>query len=141
MRPLGDRVLVKPYKNPNVTESGLHLPENRGDQYVEMQGEVVAVGLMTHPRRAEADELARELWSCELAIARQIKTPTFNPEAKADSLMRAGVLLHELTQREPVVSIGDQVLYSWASGQEITIDDERYILLREEELLAVLETA
>lgn len=37
------------------------------------------------------------------------------------------------------VKVGDTVLFSWQSGQEIMIDDSRYLLLRESDLLAVLE--
>jgi co-chaperonin GroES (HSP10) len=39
------------------------------------------------------------------------------------------------------VKVGDTVLFSWASGQEITVADgqETYLLMRESDLLAVLE--
>lgn len=37
------------------------------------------------------------------------------------------------------VKVGDTVLFSWTSGQEIQIEDERYFLMRESDVLAVLE--
>ena len=37
------------------------------------------------------------------------------------------------------VKVGDTVLFSWTSGQEVLIDDERYFLMRESDVLAVLE--
>lgn len=40
---------------------------------------------------------------------------------------------------KPCVSVGDLVLFSHQSGQDITIDGERYLLMREDDLLAVYE--
>lgn len=37
------------------------------------------------------------------------------------------------------VRVGDRVTFSWASGQQITIDGERYLILRASDVLAVLE--
>ena len=37
------------------------------------------------------------------------------------------------------VKVGDTVLFSWTAGQEVQIDDERYFLMRESDVLAVLE--
>jgi len=42
VKPLEDRVLVKPIEKENVTESGLYLPESSKERPI--QGEVVAVG-------------------------------------------------------------------------------------------------
>ncbi|HBU07071.1 MAG TPA: co-chaperone GroES [Candidatus Magasanikbacteria bacterium] len=43
IKPLGDRVLVKPIKEEEVTASGILLPETV-DKEKKMEGEVVAVG-------------------------------------------------------------------------------------------------
>ncbi len=37
------------------------------------------------------------------------------------------------------VKVGDKVLYGKYSGTEITIDDKEYIILKEEDILAVVE--
>lgn len=37
------------------------------------------------------------------------------------------------------VKVGDKVLYGKYSGTEITIDEKEYIILREEDILAVVE--
>jgi chaperonin GroES len=39
------------------------------------------------------------------------------------------------------VKAGDQILFGKYSGSEITIDDTEYLILREDEILAVLEEA
>lgn len=96
LRVLGDRVLIKPQRNPDQTASGLHLPESRADQYAEMQGTVAALG---HPLCA----------TCA-------------------------------SHRESCVQVGDHVLFSWSVGQQITLDEEVYLLMRESELLAIVES-
>jgi len=37
------------------------------------------------------------------------------------------------------VKTGDKILYGKYSGTEITVDDEEYIILREDDILAVIE--
>lgn len=39
----------------------------------------------------------------------------------------------------PSVQVGDTVLFSYSSGQEVLIDDERFLILREDDIHAVLE--
>lgn len=40
----------------------------------------------------------------------------------------------------PSVKVGDEVVFSWTSGQEVFIDGEKFLLMREGDLLAVLES-
>lgn len=40
----------------------------------------------------------------------------------------------------PGVKVGDTVVFSWQSGQELREDGERYLLMRESDILAVLES-
>lgn len=37
------------------------------------------------------------------------------------------------------VKVGDKVLYGKYSGTEITIDDQEYLILREEDILAIIK--
>lgn len=39
----------------------------------------------------------------------------------------------------PCVKVDDVVVFSWMDGQEVEIGRERYLLLREDQLLGVLE--
>lgn len=41
--------------------------------------------------------------------------------------------------RTPQVEVGDSIVFSWTAGQEIYVDDERFFLMRESDVLAVLE--
>jgi hypothetical protein len=58
LRPIGDRVLIKPEKAPEQTDSGLWLSEHRKP---ENMGTVVAVGPCAHPLKHEASTLAVKL--------------------------------------------------------------------------------
>ena len=54
VKPLEDRVLVKPIEKESVTESGLYLPESSKEKPI--QGEVVALGpgrLLDNGKRAD----------------------------------------------------------------------------------------
>lgn len=84
IRPHGDRVLIKPTRNPAQTESGLWLSEHRKP---DTQGTVVALG------------------EC---------------------------------LKWPDLRLGDDVVFSWASGQDVVIDGEPYIVMREVDVLAVV---
>jgi chaperonin GroES len=37
------------------------------------------------------------------------------------------------------VKVGDTVAFSWQTGQEVFVEEERYFLMREADILAVLE--
>ena len=128
MRPIGPRVLIKPEAQAEQTESGLALVEHRKPATA---GTVVATGVMTHPLRADALQMASRLRNCV-----EVCDPD---EISPDVLEQAASLVLSATAREPEVKPGDYVLYSWQSGQELQVDDETYIILREDEILAVLE--
>lgn len=52
-----------------------------------------------------------------------------------------GKVLENGTRIEPGVQVGDRVLFGKYSGSEIKLDDEEYLILREDEILGVIESA
>jgi chaperonin GroES len=50
-----------------------------------------------------------------------------------------GKLLEDGTVRKPEVKPGDKVLFAKYSGSEVKIDGEEHLILREDDLLAVVE--
>lgn len=93
IRPLEDRVLVKPSEAEAKTAAGIYLPE--GAREKPMHGEVIATG----PGKINEDG-----------------------------------------DRTPVeVKVGDLVVYGKYAGTEVDIDGVQHQLLRESELLAVLQ--
>jgi chaperonin GroES len=93
LKPIGDRVVVRPKSAEEVTKSGIILPDTAQER--PQEGEVMAVG----PGR----------------------------------LMEDGSVI-ALT-----VKVGDNVLFSKYGGTEIKIGGEEYMILREDDILAVLE--
>ena len=90
LKPLGERVLVRPMQPETTTESGIVVVQER---VPETMGEIVAIGEIVPPLPEES------------------------------------------------VTVGDIVVFSWQAGQEVLIDGERLIMLRQDDLLAVLEGA
>jgi|SRR6185312_641750 chaperonin GroES len=93
IRPLGDRVVVKPDPKEETTRSGIIIPDTAKEK--PQQGTVTAVG------------------SGRLL----------------DNGARSVMELHE----------GNHVLYAKYGGTEIILDDETYLVLRESDVLAVLD--
>jgi chaperonin GroES len=50
-----------------------------------------------------------------------------------------GKLLEDGTVRKPDVKAGDKVLFAKYSGSEVKIDGEEHLILREDDILAVVE--
>ena len=94
IKPLEDRVLVKPIEAETKTASGIFLPESAKEKPV--RGKVVAVG----------------------------------PGKRLDNGKRA----------EMSVKIGSTVVYGRYAGSEVEVKSEKYLIIKESELLGVLES-
>lgn len=94
IRPLADRVVVKPLEETEQMRGGLYIPDTAKEK--PQQGEVIAVG----PGK-------------------------LNDEGKHVPLE---------------LKAGDRVLYGKYSGTEVTVGDEQYLILRESDVLAVLQS-
>lgn len=125
LRPVAGKVLIQPDPTERTTDSGLVLVEHWP---MEVSGVVVAVGSSKHPRKDEAfthaDWLEQHIEGFAVSRGYSIK-----PSAQ---------LLRDLTGREPEVSVGDRVLFGLSAGQEVRIEDTRYFLMNETDILAVI---
>lgn len=93
IKPLADRLVVKPLEQEEVTPSGIVLPETAKEK--PQKGEVLAVG--PGARNDDGDHVALE------------------------------------------VSVKDTVLFAKYAGTEIKMDGEKVLILRESDILAILE--
>ena len=93
LKPLGDRVLVKPAPKEEKTSSGLYIASVA--QELPQRGEVLAVG--TGKLDQNGNRIALD------------------------------------------VKVGDQVFYGKFGGTEVKVDDQELLLLRADDILAVLE--
>jgi len=92
IKPLGDRVIVKPSEAEEQTEGGIILPDTAKEK--PQKGEIIAVG----------------------------------PGKKSDT---GDTIPMEVKK-------GDQVLYGKYSGTEITIEGDEYLIMHENDILAII---
>lgn len=93
LKPLADRIVVKPLEQEERTPGGIILPETAKER--PQEGEVLAVG----PGRMGEDN-----------------------------------------RRIPMeVKVGDIVLFAKYAGTEVKIKDEKYLILKESDVLAIVE--
>ena len=93
LKPLRDRVVVKPRERDEKSKGGVYLPETASKEKP-TEGEVVAVGSGVLNKKGEK-------------VALEVKT-------------------------------GDRVLYSEYAGTEVKLSGDRYLILRQDDILAVL---
>jgi chaperonin GroES len=93
LKPLGDRLVVKPLEEEEVTPGGIVLPETAKEK--PQKGEVLATG----------------------------------PGARDDEGNRIAM----------DVSVGDKVLYAKYGGTEIKMNSDKLLILRESDVLAILD--
>ncbi len=93
LKPIGDRVVVRPKTAEEMTKSGIILPDTAKER--PQEGEVMAVG--------------------------------------------TGRILEDGRVIPLEVKVGDRVLFSKYGGTEFKLGNEEYIILREDDILAILQ--
>ena len=93
IRPLADRVVVKPVEREEQTKSGIYLPDTAQEK--PQEGLVIAVG--------------------------------------------NGKVLDNGSRQPVDLKVGDRVLFSKYAGTEVKQLEEEYLILRESDVLAVIE--
>jgi chaperonin GroES len=92
LKPLGDRLIIEPIEQEEMTASGIVLPETAKEK--PMQGKVLAVG--PGARKEDGSRIAMD------------------------------------------VSKGDTVLYAKYAGTEVKLDNKKYLILKETDVLALV---
>jgi chaperonin GroES len=93
LRPLGDRVVVKPLARETITKSGIVLPDTAKEK--PQEGEILAVG--------------------------------------------PGKILDNGKRTTIEVKVGQRILFAKYSGTEVKIEGEEYLILRESDILGIVE--
>ena len=93
LKPLGDRLVVEPIEQEEITASGIYVPETAKEK--PQEGKVVAVG----PGRKDDD---------------------------GDRI-------------DMDVAVGDKVLYAKYAGTEVKLEGNKYLILKESDILAILD--
>lgn len=139
LRVLGDRVLIRPDVDdnaPRMLTSGIATAVSLAaaitgeDKTTSVwRGTVIAVGTPRHPLHGEAVSLASLI---------EKYSHYGETETRAHTIRDAAHLLRDLVRKQPSVTVGDDVLFSHDAGQQITIENETFVLMREDELLAIV---
>ena len=83
--------------------------------------------------------LVRRLEEKETAKGGIIIPDTAKEKPQEGEVMAVGASKIEKGKRVPLdVKVGDRILFGKYTGNDITIDDQEYMILREEEILATL---
>jgi chaperonin GroES len=61
------------------------------------------------------------------------------PQHREVKAVRSGKLLENGERMPPDIKAGDRILFGKYSGAEVKIDGEEYLILKEDEILGVLE--
>jgi len=93
LKPLGNRVVIEPIEQEEVTAGGIVLPETAKEK--PQQGVILAIG----------------------------------PGARDEDGKRIAM----------DVAVGDKVLYAKYSGTEVKVEGKKLLILREEDILAIIE--
>jgi len=123
VRPMNDRVLVKPTPRPTETASGIVLQENWQPDVV---GTVVSLGSGLEARKRAVQRFADTLI-----------TDLDRAGVRAALLERIR-LQRDAYQPEHVCQVGDTVLFGVMAGTELELNGEKYLLVKEDDLEAVL---
>lgn len=130
IRPLQNRVLIKPDPPPEQSASGLALV--RDAKPPEMSGEVIAVG--RGPASAQKIRAAIIQRCMDLVDETAEQVPTCRLRA---ALLDAFARLVEEQVTISEVQPGDTALFAYTAGQKLTVDGETYLLIPEDDLSAV----
>ncbi len=93
LKPLGDRVVVKPLGEEEATKSGLYIPDSAKEKPI--KGEVVAIG--------------------------------------------TGKMLDNGTRVPMDLKEGQKVIFAKYGGTEIKLEDTKYVILSERDVLAIVD--
>lgn len=127
--PLGDRVIVKPDPRPTETASGLALVEEGWRP--EYTGVIVSMGQTRHP-------LADEACSTAARLETDITEALWEDRELRPVVEQAASLLRRLSGPAPEVAVGDRVIFGSNAGMVTRINEERYFVMRQSDILAVL---
>jgi len=123
--PLNDWILISPHVTPGVTEGGIELPDSARKRI--NKGNVMAVG----PGRP-VDGLAMDLF-----FPKSVSPHLNYGEEVRFEAGRTEEILKRWPRRPMAMSVGDVVHYPDYAGHEISSEDGNYIMVKEEDILAV----
>jgi len=90
--------------------------------------------------KADVDDHAPEALESGLLTATSLAAAVEGTDAEDSWFVGTIVACGPLVDQRDPICVGDRVTFSWASGQQITADGEKYLIMRDKDVLAVLES-
>ena len=139
IQPLRNLVLVKPDPPPDLTRSGLVIPDT-ADQPFEMSGTVVKTADGPESsRRVRVAMIKRVLDILSIQHRAAVRSMTDNWQNVFEETERiVGCLLNEQSAATELQA-GDHVAFAYTAGTVIEVDHERYLLIPEDQIAAILD--
>ena len=128
MQPLGRKVLIQPIEPEDVSEAGLILVRDGRDP--DTIGRIVQVG----PQAGRA-------WATGISALREAVSLLATYGTNSDVIEHAQRVLADTAGLVPEVEfyVGQTVILPPDRGHDVTLDGVRYLLLADEDILAVLD--
>lgn len=130
VRPLGDRVLVKPAEKRTESAGGIHIVE---DWQPDNAGTVIAIGDGIEARKKAVQRFADRV--IEMLEYGMVLGNLRLDGAALDEIRR----LRDDYQPEHVCKVGDEVTFGVNAGTELDLGGESYLLVAEADLETILE--
>ena len=148
IRPLHDRILVKREEEKERKKGGIIIPDTAKEK--PQEGKVISVGngrMLEDGKKVPLDVkthdriLVKRLEEQETKRGGIIIPDTAKEKPQEGKVIAAGNgKVGEDGKRIPLdVKAGDKILFGKYSGSEVKIDEKEYLILREEDVLAILE--
>jgi len=88
--------------------------------------------------KADVEDHAPETTQSGLVTAKTLAAAVEGSDSEDSWFVGTVVGLGPEQSKDPV-HIGDRVVFSWAAGQQLTLEGEKFLILHHSEVLAVLE--
>ena len=147
-RPLHDRVVVRRIESEEKTAGGIIIPDTAKEK--PQEGEVIAVGPGARDEQGKLQPL--DLKAGDRVVVRRVKEDTKTaggiiipdtaqekPQEGEIIAVGPGALDDNGKRVAPEVKAGDRVLFGKWSGTEVKIDGEELLIMKESDIMGIVE--
>jgi co-chaperonin GroES (HSP10) len=127
LQPLGHRVLIRPDQQPEDTDSGLLLPQDR--EYVPTVGTVERLG---DGSKRDAETRKRAAAFCKALVNKFV-----SPDERGPIVGALDAYADRAERHEGAVSVGARVAFPDEVGSVVNVDGVRYLILPEDDIVVI----
>ena len=143
-RPLQDRVLIRRIEEEEKTKGGIIIPDTAKEK--PMEGEIIAAGPGTRDDDGKLRPLQDRILVRRVQEEEKTKGGIIIPDTAKEKPIEGeviavgnGKILEDGSVRKLDVKVGDRILFGKYSGTEVKVDGEDRLILREDDILGIIE--